>query len=276
MGLFGGGSKTSSTTQGVSREALPFLQRGFAESQRLLDQGPQVFQGERVAGFAPETEEAFQGTAQRARSNQGFLDDALSQLGQTAEGRDYVPPEILDLIQSGGLQASNQALGSVNQAFQGSGFGSPLHSILGSRAAGEAIGNTSIPALSNLFTNQQNRQESAIRDLPGLYNQATTGQGDILRGIGAEREGLQQRRLDADKARFDERVIGEQFGADQFINRTSGLGQFFRTSKGKTPKKGLFGTIAPIAGALIGGYFGGPAGAQAGASIGGAAGEAAS
>ena len=278
MPLFGGSSKSkSSTTTGVDPRFLPFFEQGFAEAKQRVDRGPRVFRGNRVAAFAPETEEAFQGTVDRARGNQRYLDRALGQLDETAQGREYAPQEILDLIQQGGNFASQQAQSGINQRFQGSGFGSPLHSILGTRAGAEALGRTAIPALSDLFTNQQNRQEAAIRDIPGLYNQATTAQGDILRNIGLQREAKQQERLDQVRDQFNETTIADSILADDYINRISGLGQFFRTSQGKSKNKNkgsIFSAIAPIAGTAIGGAFGGPFGAQLGGQLGGQVGGA--
>jgi hypothetical protein len=245
-------SKTKSSINQVANSAAssgvsPFLEAHFRKAAVKATQNSRtpledmVYQGPRVANFSADTQAGFDNTRERALGNQGYLDQALSNLGQSAQGRDYAPKELLDLIQNAGVNGQNAALGATNRAFQGSGFNSPLHSMLAAREGSRAMGETAIPALSDLYTNEANRREAAIRDLPGMYTETSRAPGDLLREIGGEQDMRNQAVLQGRMDKVDETNVARDDQANQYLNQLLGMGQLFRTqantSSAKTKSK---------------------------------------
>lgn len=250
FGIGGGFGKSKSKTKATTRtgnNVADFLRGHFEGAAQgatdLFNRGPQVYEGQRVADFSPETEEAFDLTRRRGRATQGQFDQVTKNILESAQGRNYLPPEIQDLVQSAGDSAVQGAFGRTAQQFQGRGGGinSPLAQAAISRAGSRSAAETALPVYAQLFGQEGDRREAAIRDAGGIISQGATGPGDILRQIGLQREGREQAVLQGEQDEFGEREDARAGGVEDYINSLLGIGQLFRKSttkaKGKTKGK---------------------------------------
>lgn len=152
--MSGGGSKvpksTETTTSTIPKFAQPYAMEMFGRTQQLINEGPQVYGGQRVAGFSPMQEQAFRGISQMQvnpglRQAQGMA--GLAGLGGLQNNRwidpgtmqSYMSPYmqgVVDIqkqqaIRDAALQNSNE---QARLATSGAGMGGSRAAIQGAEA----------------------------------------------------------------------------------------------------------------------------------------------
>lgn len=262
----GGGSQPDQVTQTQTSEPAayvkPFLEYGVMRSNALWERGPnQYFQGNTVTPFAQETEQALQAQTQRAqggsdltRGAQGYAQDVLG--GNYLNSNPYIDATF--------NKAAEATRGQLDSQFARSG-----RNIGGSQAArADQLNNLATQIYGGNYANERAMQNSVLGQANSLANQDYT---DIaqLGQVGAQREGLETRRIQDQVARHDYAQNAPGIALDQYIARINN--QPGGTTSSQVPvfqNRGLSALGGASAGYGLGSNFGGWGGAI-GAGLGG-------
>lgn len=195
--FYGGGGGLSGPAG--SQQSFAPSWYGTEPAMRLAAGGPQPFQGDRVADFAPETELGLQMGAQRALMGSPVQQAAGRGLLGTIQG-DYMRPGSNPFLdQTYGL-ASGRVAGDVDKraALLGrTGSGAHLSSV------GGALGGLANQIYGQNYQQERDRQMQAISQAPGF---AASEYGDIdrLLGFGGQRQSQAQQELQAAMDQYSE------------------------------------------------------------------------
>lgn len=274
----GGSSKppknTTTTTEPWSG-VKPYLTDYLKLGQNVTQNPFQFYNGDSVAGFAPEQEMGFNLATQRAMAGSPTLNAANRQLTGTLRG-DYLSPESNPYLKGTVNQALDDVQTRVNSQFNNANFGGTPHQELLTRGLGEQAN----ALYGQNYTNERGNQMGAIGQAPGLAA-SDYADASVLQGVGQQRQGLANQYLGMNKDTFDQAA---QFPYDQLqrygnvVSQGTGQGG---TVTGPGPQqagsKKLGSAIGGAsAGYALGGAIGGAAKGSTfgpwGAAIGGAAG----
>lgn len=252
--------------------AQPYIKDYLQKGQTAASQPFNFYNGETIAGFAPEQQMGMNFATRRAMAGSPTLNAANRNVTDTLNGK-YMNPDSNPYLRG----TVNQALGDVqtrvNSQFNNNNFGSSAHQELMSRNLGEQANNI----YGQNYSNERNNQMQMVGQAQGLA-QSDYNDANVLQQVGAQRQGQSQRYLDQAKSTFDQ---ANNFQYDQ-LNRYSdviragqgvggtttmtGPGQ--QQAPGKSPITGLLGGAATGAGLSTALGFAGPWGAVAGGVLG--------
>ncbi len=180
----GGGSSTSvqksDPWSGVQPYLTDLLQRGQATSNNPYS----FYNGDTVAGFAPEQEAGMNLGTQRALAGSPTLNAANRNITNTLNG-DYLNPNSNPYLKQTVNQAMGDVQGRVNSQFNNNNFGSSAHQELLTRNLGDAANSI----YGQNYTNERGNQLNAANQSIGLSG-ADYNDANYLQGVGAQRQGL--------------------------------------------------------------------------------------
>ena len=209
-----GGSTQTSTSKsepwsGVQPYLTDLLQRGKTVSNNPFS----FYNGDTVAGFAPEQEAGFNLGTQRALAGSPTLNAANNNITKTLNG-DYLNPASNPYLK----QTVNNALDSVqtrvNSQFSGNNYGSTANQELLTKNLGDVANSI----YGQNYTNERNNQLNASGQATGLAS-ADYQDANYLQGIGAQRQGLANEYLGNSATTYDKAA---QFPYDQ-LQRYQGV-----------------------------------------------------
>ena len=194
----GGGKKQTSTQTsapwtGLQPYLTDYLKRGQETTQRPYN----FYNGDTVAGFAPEQELGFNLGTQRALSGSPTLNAANKNITGTLNG-DYLSPNSNPYLRQNVDQAMGDVQTRVNSQFNNNNFGSSAHQELLTRNLGDVANNM----YGQNYSNERSNQLSAAGQAPGLAN-ADYLDPQVLQGIGSQRQGLANQYLGNASEQFD-------------------------------------------------------------------------
>ncbi len=260
-----GGGKKSAPVQNVTQSSAPwagqapYLNTGFSEAKKQLNQPSTFFPGQTYANFSPQTEDALNLTEQRARRGSPVQGAANEQLMQTLQGDYLHGGEGFDAAFDA---ARRKITPQVQSAFN---RGGRLNSGL-ARAA-------ETQALSDSFASQYGKErENQLRSMLFAPQAAASDYADMqaLSGVGAAREGQDQSAIDEKMARHEfaqkeprDRIaqymnlVGGNFGENTNKSTTGfagnrGAGMLGGALQGAMGGGQIFGAPGAIGGGLVG------------------------
>ncbi len=216
MGLFGGGGGSSETTSetlpyGPARKNINQILRDVRDWYSDTDY--QFFPDQTYADFDPTTERAFAGIEETAAgpslSGQaaGYLGDVLG--GSYLPGQNQNPfvDAMRASIREPALEAFREEFmpGLQNKWISALGGATPgMVQEVGreARQAYDEIGRREDDLMGRIWENERQRMQGAAGMAPGV-EAGTYTPWERLRGVGAEREAQDQRRIDEEMARFE-------------------------------------------------------------------------
>ncbi|MCL6286015.1 hypothetical protein M3P21_21090 [Ruegeria sp. 2012CJ41-6] len=242
-----GGSKSTTTVQKADpwSGAQPYLKRGLKEAESLFDQGgfsPEVYQGNRVAGFGDITNQA-QGMTMSQAMGPNATAGATNTL-QRMMDPDYTSGQ-LDQVKQNALES---AIPAATSMFSGSGM---LNSSQAMDTVGRAAAEAVAPIEYGAHQAAQNRAMQAAEmapkiDLAGYMPAQMVGQ------VGSAQDALAQSQINSDMQVFSEGANADAKNLSGFAGMVypgAGMGsQSTATGPGGGPSTG-----AQIAGAGLAG-----------------------
>jgi hypothetical protein len=298
MSFFSGASTTNTTqTSKGSAEQEAQLKQYFDQLQQFGQQGPQqYFQGNTVAGLAPEQLQAQQAAMQFAQGGAQDIYGQLQTAGQTGQnmmgmaGQDPMSQPgfagMLDYLQTRTNQNLNENIlpelrgqSQANNMFGGS-RGAIAAGLAGGRAQ-EGLTGTMAGMLNQGWNQNNSNALQAMGMAPGLAGaQASAGMlpAEIMAAVGGQNQAMDQSLINAamDRWNFEQAAPGQHLAQQQALQGT--VGQYGGTThtkqKTSTPfgfnqLVGLAGTAAGAMSGLggLGALMGGAGAAGAGASL---------
>lgn len=266
MGTSSGGGSTTTVQRadpwsGIQPALLDMYARALAQSQGA---GPQYYGGSTLAGQSPETLQALQMLAQRARAGSPVTRGAQDTLQATIKG-DYLNSnpfldEMFDSASSSvGRNFRANVMPGVASMFSKSGrFGSNSMAE-GLGQAEQQYGNTLKELADEIYGKNYSRerlfQQQALSLAPTLANQDYADLAQLA-GVGTSRDQYAQAGIDADKARWD---YNQMLPRDQLTWLNSIL-QGGMSLNGSTSTQNVNTPKSPLLGALGGAMLGGSVG----------------
>ena len=248
----GGGGGDSSGTQTVTNTpwagAAPYVTDYLSRGKAVTNQPYNFYNGDQVAGFAPEQEAGMNLNTQRALAGSPTLNAANNQVTNTMNG-DYLSPDSNPYLKANVDQAMGDVQSRVNSQFNNNNFGGSAHQEVLQRGLGDVANNM----YGQNYAQERNRQLQATTQAPTLAN-ADYMDGQMLQSIGGQRQGLAQNYLNQASGQFNN---ANNFQYDQLgrygdvVTRGMGGGGT-QTSTGTMPDN----QSSPIAGAIGGGATG--------------------
>lgn len=271
------GNETSSggtqvVTSSPPSYQLPFLQQGLQGSADLYAAGgPEQYTGNRVVGFAPETEAALAGTTARAtngspvvRAGQDFVTQGLS-TPITSQFGGASNPYLDQTFQHAADMSQNRLSSEFARAGRNVDASAPARADMLSSLAAQiyapAYENERSRELSDLQSQRAN--QSGLLSFVNPLAQSDYNDLAALRGVGAEQEGLAGNMIEDAASRFDYEQQRPEDALNSFLQRIYGqnLGQTQTTQLPDVYRNQAGGALG---GALAGGSMFGPWGALAG------------
>lgn len=212
--------ETVTSTQNTEpwSKQIPYLEKGFAEAQKIYEGGPQQFYpGQTYANPDVATIGSLGAVESRALSGNPLLGQAQGEASKSLSGA-YLDPNTNPGFQSMVDTVRAKTLPGIDARFISSGrTGSGLHG----RAVGEGLGS----AIGNLayqnYGDERNRMTGAMGAAPGLaaadYNDPA-----MLAQVGAAREAQAQLGINEDVARFDQGQMAPSQSLAQFMQMIQG------------------------------------------------------
>lgn len=201
---------TGTTTTGLPSWQQPYIGRGLEEASRLYSTPLRYYQGEQVAGFAPEQEEAFAGITKRAREGSPLTRQAQGLLGRTMGG-EFLSPETNPLLQNQYRMLMQQSMPYLTSQAQQQGR-------YGSGAYGAMAGQTMADIGARVYEPERARMERAMGLAPQF---AEADYSDLMKlaGVGEARRTLSQEQINALMKRwqFEQQEPWQRLGMYQDI-----------------------------------------------------------
>lgn len=173
----GGSTRTITQTQSAPSYAVPFLEYGLSEAQKIYESAaPQYYPQSTVVGFSPETEMALGGMRQQAVSGSPFIPAVQDVVMQNLMGTNPLQSAAMQPV----LEATQANLAQAGR--YGSGYGQA--------AIAQALAPMAYQA-----------QQQAIAQAPAAREFGMADLGTLAQ-VGAAREALSQAELAADVERF--------------------------------------------------------------------------
>jgi hypothetical protein len=180
----GGGSQTTVQKADPWIGAQPYLTDFLKLGQQVTKNPFQFYNGDTVAGFAPEQEMGFNLATQRALAGSPTQNAANQQVTNTLRG-DYLNPESNPYLKGTVDRALGDVQTRVNSQFNNNNFGGSAHQETLQRGLGEQAN----AIYGQNYTNERNNQISAVGNAIPLAA-ADYADASVLQGIGQQRQGL--------------------------------------------------------------------------------------
>jgi hypothetical protein len=266
-----GGGSPSETNTDPWPPLQPFIMKGLEGAERdVLNRPTEFFPGSTVIPFAPETEMALGATANRAVGGDqyGLLPGAQAQQSQVISG-EYLDPKTNPFFRDTMDAMGGDAWRDTASKFGGAGRSGRSPGAM--EDFGRGFSRSAAPYMSQLYSQERGRQETAAARAPGL---AAADYADInkLGQVGAAREGQAGAELQDVRSRYDFAQEEPTTRLAKYISLIGGNpGSSVSTSGGGvSPAAGALGGAAT--GAAVGSMFGPGPGTAIGAGVGGTAG----
>jgi hypothetical protein len=271
MSLGGGGGDTQTIQKADPWEgAQPYIKDALKRGQQVTSAPYNFYNGDQIAGFAPEQELGFNLGTQRAMAGSPTLGAANRSITSTLNG-DYLSPNSNPYLQQNVGQAMDDVTGRINSQFNNNNFGGSAHQETLTRN----LGDVSSQMYGDNFARERGLQLSAAGQAIPLAG-ADYMDASALEGIGAQRQGLSQKYLDQASGQFNGANNHQYDQLSRYLDVIrAGQGVGGTTT---TTQSGGAGGSSPIAGALGGAASGaglasamgwaGPWGAVAGGVLG--------
>jgi hypothetical protein len=238
----GGGSQKSTTTSTPWSGVQPYLTDLLKTGQDITKRPYEFYNGDTVAGFAPEQEMGFNLGTQRAMAGSPTLDAANRNITSTLNG-DYLNPASNPYLQANVGQAMNDVTGRVNSQFNNNNFGGSAHQETLTRNLGDVANNM----YGENYARERGNQLNAAGQSIGLAG-ADYMDADYLQGIGAQRQDLANQYLGNASTQF---TNAANFPYEQLqrygdvVSQGTGQGG---TSTTKAPSQGGGNTASTVLG----------------------------
>jgi hypothetical protein len=270
----GGGSKQPDTTTQKTEPwsgVQPYLKDYLKLGKQVTKNPFQFYNGDTVAGFAPEQEMGFNLATQRALAGSPTQNAANQQVTSTLRG-DYLNPSSNPYLQATADRALGDVQTRVNSQFNNSNFGGSAHQETLQRSLGEQAN----AIYGQNYTNERNNQMSAVGNAIPLAA-ADYADASVLQGIGQQRQGLANQYLGLNGNTFNQAA---NFPYEQLqrygnvVSQGTGAGST-TTATGPAQQSNKLGSAigGASAGYALGGAIGGAANGATfgpwGAAIGG-------
>lgn len=239
---------------------LPYLQGSIQNAQNLYqDGGPLYYPGNTVAPFAPQQEQAFSLTQQRALNGspvtntaQGYSTDVLS--GKYLNSNPYLDRT----FNQAATATQNQISSEFARSGRNVGAAEPIRA--------QQLNDLATQIYGGNYDQERMRQQQLIPYATGLANQDYTDLGQ-LQNVGSAVQQQSQNYINDAQARWDYNQNAPGNALDDYIRRISGnLGQTTTSSMPRNRTATAIGGAA--SGAAVGGALGGAiAGGEAGSVI---------
>lgn len=271
------GGKPQTTTTTLDPAAMGFRNEAYAMARRVAGQPWQAYDGQRVAGIAPQEQQASDNYLGYANAGRAGLDQAADAVRNPADVSAFMNPYTQNVVNPLRAQFANTRALGLNaigdQAAQARAFGGARQGIAEGQFLADTANNENAQ-IANLYNTGYNQAAGRADAFQGL--QAQTGMGVAglgltgnggLAGLGGTFRGINQAGMDT---RYNDFVQRRDWGLRNLdiLNRTMGnpTGQTSTTPTTRNVGAGILGGASTGAG--IGGIFG-PVGAGIGAGIGG-------
>jgi len=193
----GGGSNTTTVQKADPWEGVqPYLKDYLALGQQVTRNPYNFYNGDTVAGFAPEQELGFNLGTQRALAGSHTLNAANQNITSTLQGN-YLSPESNPYLKNTVNTALGDVQSRINSQFNNNNFGSSAHQETMQRGLGEQAN----ALYGQNYTNERNNQLQAATQAPGLAS-SDYQDANYLQGIGAQRQGLANQYLGNSSTQF--------------------------------------------------------------------------
>lgn len=243
----GGGGDTTTVQKADPWEGVqPYIKDFLSKGSQVTQQPFQFYNGDTIAGFSPEQEAGFKLNTQRALAGSPTLNAANNQVTSTING-DYLSPDSNPYFKGTVDRAMDDVQTRINSQFSGNNFNNSAHQELLTRNLGDVANSM----YSQNYMNERNNQLGAVSQAPTLA-MADYTDGNVLAGIGAQRQGLAQSYLTDAKNTFNEAANYPYQQLDRYGNLVSiGMG-----AGGTSTSSSDGGGSSPLTGALGGGLAG--------------------
>jgi hypothetical protein len=254
----GGGSTTQVQKADPWEGAQPYLKDYLQLGQNVTKNPFQFYNGDTVAGFAPEQELGFNFATQRALAGSPTQNAANRQVTNTLNGN-YLSPDSNPYLKGTVDRALNDVQTRVNSQFNNSNFGSSAHQETLTRGLGEQAN----AIYGQNYTNERNNQLQAVGNAIPLAA-ADYADASVLQGIGQQRQGLANQYLGLNGNTFNQAA---NFPYEQLqrygnvVSQGTGAGGT-TTATGPAQQSNKF--AGALGGAATGFSIGGPWGAAIG------------
>lgn len=235
---FGAGSSQQSSAPWEGQ--APYLRQLFSSAQDLFSQGPYKSPGfGTVAGFSPESEQAFGMTSRRATGGDPTV-QAGRQYTESVLRGDRQDPNLNPALQRyadiGARNLTDQyygarsALGSRMEGAGRSGGGTERRGIgQADEALATGLGDLQAKIYGPAYAQGEQNRMAAAASAPGTYGQEGYRSAAALRGVGADRESLQREKISDMVRRFEQSQRG---GSEKLAEYGQFLGGPIMESRG--------------------------------------------
>ena len=226
------GGSTTTTTSEPWAEQIPYLTAGFDQAKNIYNMGtPNYYPGETVAGFDPAQKAAQQATlgytmGPRAASQQMAAEGSLIQgLSGQIDPNAYNPMANALTQQVMGNLKGNILPGLRQQTMTYQpGVGS-RGNLVQNKAIANAVQQGLTKPMADLYTNAYNQaQQRAVQSgqlYPSIMSAPLSMYG-AMSGVGQQRQGMRQRQMDADMARYQYEATAPQQALANYMKSISG------------------------------------------------------
>ena len=190
---------TTTTSSEPSEFIRPYYEQAINTAQDLFEgNAPNFFPNQTYVGFAPETETALNLATARATAGNPLLNQAQTEASKILSG-DYLSPTTNPYSTALFNQMADDVTSKVQSQFSKAGR---LGSGANQEILSDSLGRLANEVYGDQFNRERQLQAQAITQAPGLgamdYDDITR-----LQQVGAEKESLEQARLQDAIARFD-------------------------------------------------------------------------
>lgn len=244
----GGGSNTTTIQKADPWEGVqPYIKDYLAVGQATTQRPFNFYNGDTVAGFAPEQELGMNLATQRALAGSPTLNAANNNLTSTLNGN-FLTPDSNPYLKGNVDRALGDVQTRINSQFNNNNFGSTAHQETLQRGLGEQAN----ALYGQNYTNERNNMMAGTSLAPSLAN-ADYMDASMLQGIGGQRQSLANQYLGNSANAFN--------GAAQFpYDQLSRYGDVVRAGQGvggtTTTTAPNPNQSSPMANALGGGLLG--------------------
>lgn len=254
-----GGTKVQTTTSEPWKEQIPYLTQGFDQAKQIYNQGiPDYYPGETIAGFSPAQKAAQQATlgyamGPRAAAQQQAAESSLVQgLSGQIDPNAYNPMANALTQQVLGNLKGSILPGLRQQTLTYQPGGGSRGNLVQNKAIANAVTSGLTKPMADMYTNAYNQaQQRAVQSgqlYPSIMGAPMSMYG-AMADVGAQRQGMRQRQMDADMARYQYNATAPQQALANYMNMISG--NYGGTVQKTTPGQSPLSSIASLASAFM-------------------------
>jgi uncharacterized protein YukE len=180
----GGGKQTSTQKSDPWAGVQPYLTDLLSRGQSVTNNPYSFYNGDTVAGFAPEQEAGMKLGTERALAGSPTLNAANNNITSTLKG-DYLSPDSNPYLKQNVNRAMDDVQTRVNSQFSGNNYGGSANQELLTRNLGDVANSM----YGENYARERGNQLNAAGQATGLAS-ADYQDANYLQGIGAQRQNL--------------------------------------------------------------------------------------